>query len=105
MFTQGLISDTIGWIYECPASTFAQVKTIKIYNYSNNDCTVFLFSRTTGIRIQYDSFLMEAGSAIEISPSYPLEYTSGLSSPQGIEALASLPNSVHYFIGGRERAI
>ena len=82
-------------IYTAPTS--AEVKTIKLHNYSEGTVTVELFSKKVA-SLKFDSFILNGGDSIEISPSFPMVFTTG----EGIEGQANIADSVNYFIGGRQ---
>lgn len=101
MQKQGLLTTTKTQIYTCPASTKGQVKTILIHNYNTTDSVVVkLYSKKTS-SLQFDVFTLEPNDSIEKSPSFPFEFVA----TEGIEAEASIANSVNYFIGGVESAV
>ena len=100
MLVQGTLTTTKTQIYTCPASTKAEVKTIKIHNISISPVTLELFSKKAS-SLRFDSFLLNGGETIEVSPSFPLVYVA----TEGIEGIASANSAITYFIGGRESAV
>lgn len=95
MLVQGLMPTTKTQIYTTPAS--AEIKTIKLHNYSGVDVVVELFSKKAS-SLKFDSFILAGGDSIEISPSFPMVFTTG----EGIEGQANVADSVNYFISGRQ---
>jgi hypothetical protein len=78
------------------------VKTIKLFNESTEDVIVSI-EYTNGITTRlYDRYLFLSGDALEISPSYPIEYSG---TAQGLNIWADTANSVNCFLQGVERAI
>lgn len=78
------------------------VKTIKLMNDSVNDVTANIeYTDGTTTKI-YDRYLLLSGDALEISPSYPIEY-SGVN--QGLNIWADTANSINCFLQGVERAV
>lgn len=95
MLVQGLMPVIKTQIYTAPVS--AEVKTIKLHNYSGDDVVVELFSKKTA-SLKFDSFILAGGDSIEISPSFPMVFGAG----EGIEGVANIDDAVNYFISGRQ---
>lgn len=100
MLVQGTLTTSKTQIYTCPASTKAEVKTIKIHNITNETTTVELFSLKAS-SLRFDTFVLNGGESIEISPSFPMVFVA----TEGIEGNAGVNSAVTYFIGGRESAL
>lgn len=78
------------------------VKTIKLMNDSVNDVTVTIeYTDGTTIKV-YDRYLLLSGDALEISPSYPIEYSGTV---QGLNIWADTAFSINCFLQGVERAV
>ena len=100
MLVQGTLTTTKNQIYTCPASTKAEVKTIKIHNITTETTSVELFSKKAS-SLRFDSFVLNGGESIEISPSFPMVFVA----TEGIEGQAGANSSVTFFIGGRESVV
>lgn len=78
------------------------VKTIKLINDSVNDVTVTIEYTNGATTRVYDRYLLLSGDALEISPSYPIEYSG---TTQGLNIWADTANSVNCFLQGVSRAV
>lgn len=78
------------------------VKTIKLINTSVDDAIVSIeYTDGTTTRL-YDKYLFLSGDALEISPSYPIEYSG---TAEGLNIWADTASSVNCFLQGVERAV
>ena len=103
MLAFGTLTTTASASFHRGSSGFiTSVKTIKLINYSTNDVVATIeYTNGTTTRM-YDRYLLLSGDALEISPSYPIEYSG---TTQGLNIWADIASSVNCFLQGVNRAV
>ena len=103
MLAYGTLGTTASASFHRGSTGFiTSVKTIKLMNNSIDDITVTIEYTDGSTEKVYDRYLLLSGDALEISPSYPIEY-SGTS--EGLNIWADTASSVNCFLQGVERAV
>lgn len=100
----GTLTTTPSASFDRGATGFlTQIKTIKLFNYSaTGNAIVSIEYVSGGVTRLYDRYILNAGDAIEISPSFPLDYEG---TANGLNIWCSVASAVNCFLQGVENAV